>query len=535
MSNKRDKNGEMGGEWASAGAELLGMPSNPPEAPAPPVPPEAMAPPDPSIAMTPTMEQDVIPIVQQQPRTRGPNKSTPAAQAAVQAQQQPKPPPPPSHQWRKTGFFKNALDAYAPNAEQMKVWHRSERTGANDFIKTFSMSDLGRANDLEQFIANYLVPKYGAGEYSVQLFAANGTFSNVFLYNFAPPEGLAASAPAKDPIVERLLDRIDSLTSKGQGDSAQAMLIAEMRADLRSLREPRNVLQPGPIAPPFPADPPMDIKGVLEAALNAAKPQLTIQDMLALVHAQQPKTEAFGVKDMIALVPVIQSLLTSITSPLKDAIDGLGAVVDEMKRDSGKAPSFKQQLEDLAALQEVARKNNPFPEGNPDSFVGFLREILADFPTKIEAIGDLVASIRAKDRASNEAPALPPGPEQIEVKPVAPAAPKAPPVDPFPAGTEELVKQIAAAPDDAGRIGATITLFLKLATRDPWRPHMLGLVELAKASDKAKALEIMSATLNGFNANKRFRALLPKSAVTATMAAFEANADQVLEKLKKFS
>ncbi len=501
-----------------------------------------------------------------------PSPPTPPLQAAPKRAQGKKPTPSSQgYNWRKPGYFRNAsLDALVPSSERVKLWKRLD-DGKLAYIGDYTLRDLDRVQDIEQFIQTYLVPLHGAGEFEVALINAKGEVTRQVSYMIAKtPNGIPAPVQAGSSdastaatMVDHLLRRLEAVeekresalsdklremqalmelfgAKKDEGGMNPLMLfmlqnlmsrgpdpeLVALKAELRALAE--KVAQPPPM-PPMPMPPPEPALDIGKLA-ELLKPQFSIQDIVALTRPQEPPKERWSIKDILSMLPAVMPYIEKLTG--KEEIEAVLGELADMRREEKerRKSSLRETLDDLRALKEVARDTfRPESQSFAQEFISFLRESFS--PERLDRLGDLVEKIRGKRAAAHGGsaprrvvralPAAKPNGQskkQAKSKKVKQEAPELPPK------FVESVGALNEAKDDAGRIQAALEAFTHLAADEKWAKWARHVQALAKEGEKEEILKILQRFLDGLTVQH----LIDEITAKKTLKAFKEHADDVL-------
>lgn len=142
---------------------------------------------------------------------------------------------------------------YLPDAETLKVYKVS--MGRQSYILTWKAKDiLSRSQDIEQMIQQYLVPKYGPGEYCVELYNAKGEIvrtvtTSVEDPNMVPVNPTAAMSPGPtliDAMMRQAQDQVRMFSDRAEklDDQLKAMMMSQpsLVDQLQELQEVRKAL-----------------------------------------------------------------------------------------------------------------------------------------------------------------------------------------------------------------------------------------------------------------------------------------------------
>ena len=503
---------------------------------------------------------DVVPdppAAHEPPTPIGVKKPRPPEVVAVDDAPDPvaKEPKPKEAPFRKPGYFRGALDRILPTAEKIKVY-KTDEMGSKHFVRSYSPKDLDRASDIEEFIQRFLVPVLGPGEYEVALINSKGEETRSVPIPMLDPARLGLSGTAGTPAtgdqatmqtVKMLLDRVKELEAKppektatvmdrltemkamsemfgAKGGDMNPMLmmmlmkdqqpaapsreIAEIKAVLGELRASISSRSNLPPPLPMPSEPAIDVVALAKMITEANKPAFSLQDIVTLARPPVQHGEAMGFKEILALLPTIKSLLGG------DQIVALQHKLDAMQAPAA-SRTLRDSLEEFKVIQGLVQSGQqPAPEG--ETFWGFLNNVVMNFPASAEAMGNMMARIRASEKAE-----LPPSRDtsgasgQLD----------------FPPGFDAMAKKIADGSDDAAKIEATLKAFQFLGKHGAWRSYLSKVVKLAQraksgdAEAKKEALSFVKSFLAGLVDGK----FLTQPIASQTEIAFDRHFDRVLD------
>jgi hypothetical protein len=221
-----------GAQAEADGLDLTDAQEQPPAAgpeetqPEQPAEPEEEAPAAPVIELSPRMLQQLTPQQTPEPRQSKKQRAEEAQAAKVALKTQ-------SPSTKRLG----PLSAKVPGAEHIKIHKRAEdgMPGKRSYVGDYDVYDLSQSQDLETFIARYIKPKWGAGEYQVT--------------------GVDAKGQEFDAGVIKLIDPLPEPAAPAQGttvlDILQKTLEREQARKDRELELLRNRPREAPAAPPL--------------------------------------------------------------------------------------------------------------------------------------------------------------------------------------------------------------------------------------------------------------------------------------------
>lgn len=442
-------------------------------------------------------------------------------------------PPGPVYPWRKPGYFRNGLDAYIPRCGSVKFWKRDDRGRLHSIPGSWRLQDLDVANDVEEYIAVYLVPKFGPGEYEVALILNDGQVTQQVPYIIADA-ALLNPRPA-DPY-QAIGAKLDEALSQKGGDMNPLLMqaVAELRADLRA----RNVAPPpGPVMPLPPPEPALDIAAIVTALATAMKPAAPLPS--------PPPVERFGVKDIMALVPTVQALLAAITNPGKEIAalqaataqraneqlsEALDDVRDELKAMRSVPPrTFRDTIDEIKVVREATTELG-FRKDEPGSFGAAIVEVVKNLPKVLDSAGGLADRIRAREAAQAQA-AQASGVKLKQPAPAAPAPEPEPEIPDLPQPFLDTIKQIAGQ-DAAGRVEHVVAALGILLTHPFWGPQVREFIEFAQKDQKDKLIAEFGDMLVKLSQHRQAKLVLPVAEIAPTMQAITDHIDEIIAEVK---
>lgn len=485
------------------------------------------------VPITPPGAPSVTPIDNARPKPKGGSVArTPVPTPEVEATSAP-------IVWQKPNYFRGALDKIFGTAEHFKVYKRDE-LGGQTFIRSYVPKDLDVTRDFEEFIQKYLVPQFGEGQYDVVLINQRGENSRAQQFTVADPSRKGADETPNSKVMDMLMERIKGLeVAKSQvpqqksmmetlqevkvfmetlgagGNKSDPLVMVKMIEMLRppsptgpdpamvavieALKELKTLSKREPIALPPPLPPPEQpretMAEMLAAVASVTKPSMDVKDIVALIRPPE-SGEKFGIKELIALAPILKDLLAPKQDP---AIAALTAKIDAMSKPN--TNTLMDSLQTYETVERLIMKRQP-ERTEGESFWGFLNNFAGNFAQNMEAMGNMVA--RIKEAESHTKGGTSPG---------ASAPKKAQEGLTLPQGFDEHAAKIDQAVDAAERIQAVLMSFQFLATNGAkWRPFMMkvvGLVKKSKDGDeaaKAQALQFVFKFLQGLKEAGKIKA-----------------------------
>lgn len=439
-------------------------------------------------------------------------------------------PPGPVYPWRKPGYFRNGLDAYIPRCGSVKFWKRDDRGRLHSIPGSWRLQDLDVANDVEEYIAVYLVPKFGPGEYEVALILNDGQVTQQVPYIIADA-ALLNPRPA-DPY-QAIGAKLDEALSQKGGDMNPSLVqaIAELRAELRSRN---NAPPPGPMMALPPPEPALDVAAIVTALATAMKPAPL---------PPPPPVERFGVKDVMALVPTVQALLAAITNPGKEIAalnaetsrraneqmaEALDDVRVELKAMRAVPPrTFRDTIDEIKVVREATTELG-FRKDEPGSFGAALVEIVKNLPKVLDAAGGLADKIRAKEAAQAQAAQA----AGVKPKQPAPAPAPEPEIPDLPQPFLDEIQKIAGQ-DAAGRVEHVVAALGILLAHPFWGPQVEEFVEFAQKDQKDKLVAEFGDMLVKLSQHRQAKLVLPVAEIAPTMQAITDNIDEIIAWVKE--
>ena len=270
--------------------------------------------------------------------------------------------------------------------------------------------------------------------------------------------------------------------------------------------------------------------------------------------------DRFTYKDLIALLPTVQSLLKDVfgvmVKPMTEMVEAIGGETQELRRElreMNKPKGLGDILAEMKILKEAADTFRPNGPAAGESFAGVLKELFSNLPDKINAITRLASEVRASETqrlpAGPQPQVMPrlPAPQQAQAQLAAPPVVQEPPAAPAPAPAPapeppppfdprfvEAVRQIGLAKDNGDRIGNTIGAIIILGEQPYWQRFTDHLKTLAKAAsggdavEKKKLMALFRTFLNDLSETPVLKDVFPVSAAETTYNAFVEHADKVI-------
>lgn len=454
-----------------------------------------------------------------------------------------------------------------PAAEGVAIYRVLD--GREKYIERYSAQDLERHGTIESFIEQYLVPKWGRGEYVVRILDDAGEPKGSSHIDFALPVEPPAPAAQPNPLESmsaamEQLSRVDKaareqaraeqdryaqlqqqmfnmmqqqLQQKGEkGDSSPLMLMMMqqmMQAQSRPsapqvdlAQELRKALTPvlagmrGPSAPPPPPAPdPLEAMGKM------------MQGFAETMKGLMPDpSQGLTFEKLLALAPLVKDLLPKPDNELKRQVDELRAQqaeatrreLEELRRElresSNKKTNLRDEMMQFRDVIVLARELGG--GGGSANFTDFLTHFVDTLPQNSEAIGRLAYMLKSSNEGGLDgAPDVLDRPRPTRREQV-----------PFPPGFADKVSDIEQATTDEGRIEACVMALQALWTSPAWQPRVTGMLQAALAGDTQRAYGFVHNFLGGI----RDAGLLSAAAAEATSAAFQNNMDTVVEWLKEY-
>lgn len=455
-------------------------------------------------------------------------------------------------------FFRSTLDRLFPTAQRIRFAKRTPEGGLAGVPRLFTPKELERCVDVHDFVARYLAPHYGDGEYQVSLIDGDGKESQTQDITVLPLAATAPPATTDTKVIDRLLDRVHALEADLKKEpAAPPPTITDRLAELRDLKKSLRELsgEDGSAAGGKGGDGSVSGMMLMMLLLNQrpsgsddgrtrqelAELRTALREMREEMRNAQrpsaPRVDPFGPSpppDEIERLERLSQLRDKIGPAADPAAGALADIRAELKalRDTttkSELDGLKDEIADLRAQRESKGDEDDDPldvamrtvekvhkaveafggktggGGGSDTGDKILQgiELLTD-PDRIRAIAEVVRDVKVGS----------PEPPRTRDKKLA-----------FPAGFRKYTDAIeqATAPEDLVRTSMAAVEFLGRFTA--WQGSVRAMAQACVANDKRKVLDYAKNFLEGLSGARR----ITPSASKRAIAAFRAHVDDVIK------
>jgi len=469
---------------------------------------------------------------------------------------------------------KNLLRNLIPSTDRLLLYKINDR-GQRSYIGDYGSGDLERSASIEQFVKEYVVPSYGAGDFIVELRKPNGNTEVQGAVTILDPQGgkqqqrdsgpsimemfelqrktnEAADKKAKESS-GNMMDMFKMLMAtkgeKGDGDGGMNMMMMMMM--MQNMNKPsapavdpmqqvlmQKILSRLEEPPPLPPIPPMlpppvpnatesmgsvaEIVKVVSETMRAAQPQTQNNDLITtlLTKVMQPDKTGIGAKDIVEMLPTIRDML------------GQG---------KEGASTFNDYLEGLMRLDEIRgggqQEDHSMLAGLAEAVVGVVRDIKMQ-QMQMELIksgkgrlasgdGEQRNQITRRRRAA-ETPVQPIEEPQEQEQVATPQRPKSK-VPKIPVGFRKFAIRMIQAHKKGEEPSLVMALFEGLLhlreESEEWAPYIEEFMMLAGSGEKAAALRMLTIFMHTFVKAK----LIPLPLVGLAIKSIEMNWEEIIE------
>jgi hypothetical protein len=446
---------------------------------------------------------------------------------------------------RKFGAIAQAI----PGAERIRVRKRLDSANLA-YVGEYNFRDLASVVDIEAFVARYVKPKHGPGEYDITIIDAHGReypAGSVFIVGEPIDAGnggsmvdlvrdlmAAKQQPQVDPFeqlqkAQRLAEELKKSSSNG-GDATMLAMMAMMTQPKPSGPDPillstlerlaakiekMEQTAPPPMPLGAPLQPPPPTTDWVALGTQIVLPLLQMmqqqaQNNLQMLVGLMQNRDSLSTKDMITLLQDSQTRAAQLASSdklsMRDVIDLLQRKNEESKPQN----SLEDQMEAFIKMREFAQAIAP--PSPPAQGANFWDALVA-----IASSGDVAAAVASaiSDRSRNRAEpsptvagprvqtrALPPQkngqvvPFRGPRAPVQESAPAATPASrpsqetavPLPASLKDDCAKITMANDAPERVQAVIETLFNLYKTEYFKPFVEALLSAMAANETEKTL-----------------------------------------------
>lgn len=459
------------------------------------------------------------------------------------------------------------LYKFIQSAERVRIYRRARDhfggIGRLEYVNDYSARDLRETGSIDVFIHKYIVPRFGYGEYYVELVKADGTAYNAGSVSVAAPltedvpksgtdagrletlfDKFAALARERDKVVEETIEKrrkeyMEMLgTANAQGRSPDMMtvmmlnesmrratpaadstsvLVEAMREAIRETKESRtrasrhfDDLPPISSLPMLPESPSGGMSEMAKAFAEVAKSlrgdSLTAKDMIALVEARTPKPTDW--KDIAAtvasLTPTIRQLLG--LDMLQRQLDDQSRRQEELMRDirDGSRTGITDVMRQAHELRSFMHE---FGGGRDvDNFWSTVNATLDRVPKIIESIKGYKERQQLTARSETAADTTT-KPKETNLE--------------LPDTLLPMLQNLESVTDEAELIGGYLSVLKELMKIDEWRKAMEVGMKAIYVGNKAVAMQFITSVLEGLRDGKHISVELYERSVRVFDSNFE--------------
>jgi hypothetical protein len=473
---------------------------------------------------------------------------------------------------RKFGALAQAI----PGADRIRV--RKRRDSANlGFVGEWNFRDLQSTNDLEAFIARYVKPKHGPGEYDITIidsmgkeFPAGSVFIEGEPIDGARGEGgmvdlvrevmqasRQSAAPQEDPIaaMRRAAQFAEELKKQNGGGSDPMSMMMMMQAMApkpppgpdpmllsvleRLAAKVEKIEQAGSMAPLAPLPPPPPEKPAVDwIALGSTvvlpllqMMQASQQSNLQMLMAATQSKDTMSTKDMLMLMQEQQARAAAMASQDKLSTRDVIELM-QRKSDEGRPQNtIEDQMEAMVKMKEFATAFAPAAPPGPQG--ASFWDALVALASSQDVAGAISDRLRSQRQQQIEpAPALPErsGAQVIRMPPRQPSPvaqipqqASAPQQIPLPDHLKDDCAKITMAGDAASRVGATVETLFSLQKSPDFKPFVMALLEATAKNETEKTLHGLGRWLHMLSEN----GLLTRETALLVIGDFKENWDMI--------
>ncbi|MGL4255610.1 MAG: hypothetical protein ACRCSL_04695 [Microbacterium sp.] len=442
---------------------------------------------------------------------------------------------------RKFGAIASAI----PGAERIRIRKRLDSANLA-YVGEYNFRDLASVVDIEAFVARYVKPKHGAGEYDVTIIDANGRefpAGSVFLVG-DPVDGggssnmvdlvrdlmTAKQQPQVDPFeqmqkAQRFAEELKK--SSGGGDATLMAMMAMMAqpkqtgpdpillATLERLAskvekiEQTTAAPPMPLGAPLPPPPPatdwVALGTQIVLPLLQMMQQQSQNNMQMLLQMTQNR-DTLGAKDMIALMQESQSRAAQLAAADKLSVRDVIDLLQRKNEESKPQNSLEDQMEAFIKMREFAQAiSPPPPPGSQGASFWDALVALASSGDVAAALSDRIRSRTEQQPVQHAAPqvthrALPStsGAQVVPFRPrnvpaqvpqtAAPAQGPAQQAVPLPPTLKDDCAKITMAGDPPARLQALVETLLNLYKTNEFKGFVEALLGAIAANETERTL-----------------------------------------------
>lgn len=307
-----------------------------------PAEPEDEQPMAPVVELSPRMVQQLTPQETPLPRQSKKQKAEEAQAARIAIKTQ-------SPSTKRLG----PLSSKVPGAEHVKIHKRAEdgMPGKRAYVGDYDVYDLSQSQDLETFIARYIKPKWGAGEYQIT--------------------GVDAKGQEFDAGVVKLIDPIPEIVPVAQQgvtamDLLQTLLLKDQQRRDREIEALRS--RPHAAPPPPPPNPVQQLGEVfdLHERVGQSSKKETEGTLAAMIQAMSEQN---------------RTMMTLLLSQQSKGDERMAAVLESLGRPKEMDPVLgvilTKLMEDVKGGGNMPPPPPPPPQRNPTEDLKTLAEVMA--------------------------------------------------------------------------------------------------------------------------------------------------------------
>lgn len=364
--------------------------------------------------------------------------------------------------------------------DRVRVFKR-QPNGVVGFIEEYRYRDIQHTGDLEVFLAQYVKPIHGPGEYPIRLWDASGKEWDggiIHLLGAPPPANAPQNdmatmvrelrealrpAPAPDPLeaMERAQAFAERLKGKSSDpftmmmmmramepqqpktDPAIASVLERLAAKIEKL-EQQAAAPPMPMLPMAPSTPQPSLVEIVTAVTTGLKAVIDV--------TRPPPAPAAAAVDPFQIAKMLSEASEKGAAAADKQSERYLRLLEERERQEKPQASLMDEMEKFKSFQEFVKSFGPAPQPQGSTGTNFWDAMLA-FANNEKFAGNIGEAIRERAKqppgqvtiTSNK----PAQPKQIPPQHVAPPAPPQTPPPPFVPGAPQPVAAAPAQPAPA--------------------------------------------------------------------------------------
>lgn len=382
-----------------------------------------------------------------------------------------------------------------PSNKRLTV-HKRKDDGKRAYITNYTLDDFKGESSLEPFVAKYIVPKWGYGQYEVTVLGPNDEPVSSHPVTIDAPVS-EHEHDANDPLhlVKEIISLSQNMAPGAQSKRAQLMSQLGLESDRPLTMRDLDRLQAIQAQPQG-----LDPLKIFEL-VEKLKPQPAPMPMHIPLPAPGPDPMmTMMIESMRAQSALLTTLMGSMFSNKSQGVDPLVAEMMKMERErnarletridalQNQPPSrgLADAISELKEVQEIA-KGVPGLEsfsGEGGSLSSFLAKLLENAPAVGEAIGKVMERVAtAKANGVRQA---------MSGQRVALPAAAAPAPLPLPEKAKIAIHQLAHGPqDDATITTAAIEALSSLGSDPAWQQKLAGYLESLKSGHNEEVAKLV--------------------------------------------